>query len=246
VLKWPKYYYDIFKLIIRHGKSANDFSSYQVSIHKIVQQISYHIFATQVKSTKGEETFFYISTWRPTIDNQNSSQFVWAGLAWGHFFHFIVWCKRREEKRREEEAHPTSPSCSQEQDNYILDKLMSLTTIGSSCSQDQAKYISLTNLNLCDSRPLDPLIHKIQPQLSLTKLMSLTTIGSSSLTRSTPTILDKLKTYVTHDHWLLFIDKINPNYPWQNLNLCHSRPLGPLVCKKSKDNYPFDKTYTSW
>jgi len=58
-----------------------------------------------------------------------------VGRSWGHFFTSLFGA--REEKKR---RGPTSPSCSQEQDNYILDKLMSLTTIGSSCSQEQANY----------------------------------------------------------------------------------------------------------
>jgi hypothetical protein len=99
VLKWVRYYNIQINNLSWQKCQPFLFIS---SIHKIVQQTSYH------KSTKGRRLSF-LSTWRPTIDSQNSSQFVWAGLAWVTFY-FIVWCKR---KRR---RGSTSPSCSQDQD----------------------------------------------------------------------------------------------------------------------------------
>ncbi len=161
---------------------------------------------------------------------------MWAGL--GVTFYFIVWCKTRQAKKRKEEAqlvllvhkikttisltnlchswpldlliHKIKPtildklmslttigsSYSQDQDNYILDKLMSLTTIGSSYSQDQANYpwqTYVTHGNWI-------FLFTRSSQLSLTNLCHSRPLDLL-LHKIKPTILDK--TYVTHNHWVL-------------------------------------------
>ncbi len=233
----------ILKLTICHGKSAKP-----LSLHIKYPQKSYNKFHTTFSHTskvhvKGRRLSF-LSTWRPTIDDQNSSQFVWAGLGVTFLLHCLV-----QEKRRKEEAqlvllvhkskttisltnlchsrpldhlvHKSKPtildkhmslttigsSCSQEQDNYILQKLMSLTTIGSSCSQDQANYPWQTY----HTHDHWILLYARARQLSLTKLIchdNWVVIDNQHRQSYNTCTHTHTNTHIfTHTIWLIFFGK---------------------------------------
>jgi hypothetical protein len=183
VLKWPRYH-DTQINNLSWQKCQTIFSSYQVSTK------SYNKFHTTFSHTskvhvKGRRLCF-LSTWRPTIDGQNSSQFVWAGLG----VHFLLHCLVQE-KRREEEAQLVLLV-------HKSKKTISLTKVCHSRPLDHLVHKSKTTIpltNLWNSWPLGPLIHKIKPT-NLDKLMSLTTIGSSY---SQDQANYPWQTYVTHN-----------------------------------------------
>ncbi len=266
VEKWPRYYDIQIKQFVMAKNANNHFSSYQVST-KLYNKFHTTFSHTSTKVLKGRRLSFLSSTWRPTKEGPNSSQFVWVvGLAWVTFFTSLFGA--REEKRREKRRRdPTSPSCSQEQDKLYPSQNLYVTQDHWVIMFTRSSQLFLTKLMSLTSYWVLFIYSQDQSQLSLNKLMSLTnywvlfiysqdqanypwqnlchsqTIGSSLFIHKNQANYCWQNLYVTHDHWVLLFHKIKPTILWQNL--CHSRALGPFVCK-SKTTILWQNLYMSW